>query len=61
MNQKQRHFKYYEQLDTIKMDKIDEVNAAGATDDVIAWDEWWERRAQTNNDLIQAIINRNVQ
>ena len=65
MDQKARHFRYYEQLNTLPVrptisdtstqqsadqgesnaasaDHVVEMNAAGASNNVIAWEDWWQ-------------------
>lgn len=72
MTQKQRHFKYFEQLDTIPIDAsvlggapsqgAVLMNAEGGfgKDEIITWDQWWNRKQITNEELINAISNRDI-
>ena len=32
-----------------------ELNAAGASGNVIAWEDWWQLKEETNQQLFQAI------
>jgi hypothetical protein len=32
-----------------------EFNAEGASQNVISWKQWWELKAQTNKELVEAI------
>jgi len=41
-------------------DHVLELNAAGATANVIAWDDWWQLKEQTNQELFAAIGDRNL-
>ena len=64
-NQKARHFKYFEMLDVIPKGKdgknlepqeaLEELNVEGASKEVITWKQWWDLKAQTNKELVQAI------
>ena len=36
-----------------------EMNADGATAEVIAWENWWTMKEETNMRLFEAIGNRN--
>lgn len=77
-DQKARHFKYFEMLDTLPVSSTDltatteltqtsgltaaehviELNAGGASNEVIAWENWWTMKEETNMRLFEAIGNR---
>ena len=39
---------------------LDEVNAEGATTNLVQWDRWWELKRETNERLMQAISERDA-
>lgn len=41
------------------VDHVLEVNAAGASANVIAWEDWWQMKEEANNLLFQAIGDHN--
>ena len=60
-DQKARHFKYFEMLDTLPVqndanalaesngtEHVLELNAAVAAANVIAWEDWWQLKEETN-------------
>lgn len=57
MDQKARHFKYFEMLDTLPVQEgaeaadaehALELNAEGASANVIAWNDWWVLKEESN-------------
>ena len=46
--------------DAVGADHVLEVNAAGASANVIAWEDWWRLKEEANNLLFQAIGDHNT-
>ena len=67
MTQKERHFRYFEMLDTLPINcRVEttaveeeehaiEMQADGAADAVISWNDWWKLKEDTNKQLLEAI------
>ena len=68
MTQKDRHFRYFEMLDTLPVNcRVEtsagdeeeehaiELQAEGAEQTVISWNDWYKLKAETNKQLLEAI------
>lgn len=62
MDQKQRHFIHFDMLtqSSAASERMDDEQVAGAADEVIQWDSWWERKETTNTELMEAIQSDNT-
>lgn len=73
MTQKERHFKYFELLNTLPVncqvettngneqeEHVLEMQAEGAAQQVISWNDWWQLKSETNKQLLDAIRQKDA-